>query len=150
MTATHSWGLALLAATVFVANPLTAAADQPLAPTANKCPKVKEHLNNSSGGGPGEWTKSNAVCKGQPHVYKVNVGCSGPGKPRCGTCTVKGELSGAAKASVAVHDENGKKRLASGPKTASAPVKYGGTFSVRVQTGAPRASYKLKVTYSCK
>lgn len=122
------------------------------------CKAVKTNINYATGGMPGSWTHTGAICSGLTDVYSVNVGCSGPSKPACGTCSVSGKLTYDSKDAnlvLEVYDENGQavqstSAEAASPKTAKAPVKYGGTFSVRVRNASgTTTSYSLVSTYSC-
>jgi hypothetical protein len=122
------------------------------------CKAVATNINYATGGGPGSWTNAGAICSGLTDIYSVNVGCSGPSKPACGTCNVSGKLTYDSKDAnlvLEIYDENGQAVQATSaegasPKTATAPVKYGGTFSVRVRNASgPQTSYSLVSTYSC-
>ena len=125
---------------------------------ANDCPKVDENINYPEGK-PGTWTKAGSLCAGKLHKYSVNVGCDSPGKPACGTCSVSGTLTYSdsdAKFALEIWEENGggtkhgESAQSASPKTASAEVKYGGTFSARVRnTGSTKASYSVDIVYGC-
>lgn len=122
------------------------------------CNAVKTNINYATGGEPGSWTHAGEICGGLTDIYSVNVGCSGPSKPACGTCSVSGNLTYDSKDTnlvLEVYDENGQtvqstSAESASPKSAKAPVLYGGTFSVRVRNvGGSTASYSLISTYSC-
>ena len=105
----------------------------------------------------GMWTQAETLCPGDAHRYGLGVGCGGGG-PACGTCSVSATLTYAnAESNVAlqIYLNNGEvlrdEASESGsPKTASAVVEDGGSFSVRVNhTGGPATDYSVDITYSC-
>lgn len=105
----------------------------------------------------GMWTQAETLCPGDRHRYGLGVGCGGGG-PACGTCTVSAALTyenSASDIGLQIYLNNGEvlrdeSRDSSSPKTASARVEDGGSFSVRVNhEGGPSTPYSVDITYAC-
>lgn len=106
----------------------------------------------------GMWTQAETLCPGDRHRYGVGVGCGGGGRPACGTCTVSAELTytnAASDVGLQIYLNNGEvlrdeSRDPGSPKSASAVVEDGGSFSVRVNhSGGPSTDYSVDITYAC-